>query len=178
MAKLAGQISAWGLDPHRLILILLVGDALAFLFRGEINDGVDCLAWILLMVLYGFESRGHVADPAFLKLIRALRVLIFLIIIAAEFSYLVEEAWLDGVYALEWWLVIALFEFEARFPLRVSRHLGWFRSFGMLILLSMLAVFMIWLARGDWFNALDAMLWSLAFVLIDLELMRGLRTEN
>ena len=157
--------------PHRVLLFLLVVDALAFLFRGEINDGIDCLAWILLMVCYGIETQRPSRNPRILKLIRSVRVWLFLVIIAAELSYLVEEAWLDGIYALEWWLVIALFEFESRCPEWVRNHLIWFRIFGVLILLSMVGVMLAWFGRENWFNVYDALLWSLAFVLIDLDLL-------
>lgn len=152
-----------------LLFFLLCLDAGLFLWRGEWNDGFDCLAWILLLWLYRLELQPAKRTISWGKRLRWMRALLVGVVAFAELSYLLEEAWLDGVYAVEWLLVIGLFEIETRYPFWVRPRQRLFRFLGAILFLSMVLVIILWIVRSEWFNAFDALLWSLVFLLIDLD---------
>ena len=153
------------------LLILLLVNALVFMTRGEFNDSFDSLAWIVLMVLYEIDTgriQGLESGRLQLPWIRNLAVLV---VVFAELSYFFEGAWLDGVYSFLWLLVVALFEFESRYPDAVSAHPQRFRVAGAGLVLGMIGVIGAWISEHAYFNAYDGLIWSLAFLIIDLDLM-------
>jgi hypothetical protein len=97
---------------------------------------------------------------------------VLLAIVTAEFSFVLERSWLDVCYSLQWLAVVALFEWESRFPVTVILHPRLFRALGAVIFVTMMIVIGLWMRRGDWLNAYDAVLWSLAFVLIELQMLK------
>jgi hypothetical protein len=165
------------IQPQRqhkaVILALLLMNAGFFLVRGEFNDSFDSMAWIVLMILYEVDS-GKIDGlfPSALKS-QGVRQAAILVVILAELSYWIEGAWLDGLYSLEWILVVALFELETRRPQWVSVHPFLFRTMGLAIMLSMIGVIGAWLSEGSYFNAYDALLWSIAFLIIDLDILNS-----
>lgn len=153
------------------LLILLMVNAILFLTRGEYNDSFDSLAWIVLMVLYEIET-GKWPDARRLNLnFLWIRNLAVVIVVVAEISYLFEGAWLDGIYSLLWLLVVVLFETESRYPREVATHPRLFRLAGLALVLGMIGVIGAWLMEQSYFNAYDGLIWSLAFLIIDLDLM-------
>lgn len=161
------------LQHKAVILALLLMNAGLFLVRGEFNDSFDSLAWIVLMILYEVDS-GKIDGlvPSSLKA-QPVRQTAVLVVILAELSYWLEGAWLDGLYSLEWILVVALFEFETRMPQWVAMHPFHFRAMGLALMLSMMGVIGAWLSEGSYFNAYDAILWSIAFLIIDLDILNS-----
>lgn len=160
--------------PLRLklgLLTLLLLNAVAFLWRGEYNDSFDSMAWIVLMILYEIESgkTGELKLP-FQRLDWTRKGAVSVVVIA-ELSYLYEGAWLDGVYSLLWLLVVALFEFESRFKSKVTEHPLLFRGAGLCLIVGMIGVIWAWVLERSYFNAYDGVIWSLAFLIIDLDLM-------
>lgn len=151
------------------LLVLLGFNALVFLYLGEWNDGLDSFAWIVLMGLYR-QTPGAPPKNGTFRL-RLLKVLAIAMVVIAEGSYLFEGAWLDVVYALQWLGVLLLFEIEARHPAKVRRYRHGFRLGAAGLFLSMLVVVGLWIDQGDWLTAYDALLWSLAFLVVDLGLL-------
>lgn len=155
----------------KLLLAHLLINAIVFLARGEFNDSFDSLAWIVLMVLYEIET-GRIAGFQTAKIKLAwVRQCAVLTVVLAELSYLWEGAWLDGVYSLLWLMVVALFEFESRCQDKVVAHPQLFRLIGAGLTLGMIGVIGAWLFDRAFFNAYDGLIWSLAFLIIDLDLM-------
>jgi hypothetical protein len=158
--------------PLKIALaLLLLANALLFFTRGEYNDSFDSLAWIVLMVLYEIETGNLPALKASAPPFRWIRNLAVAIVVIAELSYLLEGAWLDGLYSLLWLLVVVLFEIESRYPAEVATHPRLFRTAGLALALGMIGVIIAWLLEGSYFNAYDGVIWSLAFLIIDLDLV-------
>lgn len=154
-----------------VVLALLIVNAGIFLYRGEYNDSFDSLAWIVLMGIY--ELNTGKLEPLFAPKadIQGIRMLAIGVVLVAEISYFFEGAWLDGIYSFEWILVIGLFELETRAPRWVRAHPVIFRGAALMVMTSMLAVIFAWLGEGAYFNAYDALIWSLAFIIIDLDIL-------
>lgn len=155
-----------------LIIGMLLLNALIFLLRGEYNDGFDSLAWISLMTLYEIESQRRFDGLSLSDRLRPLRSLAILVVVFAETSYLFEGAWLDVIYSVQWLLVIALFELETRRPQLVQMHQTRFKLAAVTLALSMAFVVGAWFSQGLLFNGYDALIWTFAFVLIDLNLVK------
>ena len=155
-----------------LIIGLLLLNALIFMLRGEYNDGFDSLAWISLMGLYEIESQQRIDGLSLRDRLRPLRSLAILVVVFAETSYLFEGAWLDVVYSVQWLFVIALVELETRQPHLVRVHLRRFKLAAFTLALSMALVVGVWFSQGLLFNGYDALIWMLAFILIDLDLVK------
>lgn len=154
-----------------LLLALLLINALTFLFRGEWNDSFDSLAWIVLMLLYEIQSGNVLAMHQLHPKLPWIRNLAVLVVVVAETSYLFEGAWLDGVYSLLWLLVVVLFELESRFKQQVVASPWLFRTAAAVLALGMAGVILAWMMNEAYFNAYDGLIWSFAFLIIDLDLM-------
>jgi hypothetical protein len=163
------------MNPTKLklgLLLLLIVNAIAFMVRSEWNDALDSCAWILLMALYEIET-GRIPLDGYHRFDAPwIRNLAILVVVFAETSYFFEGAWLDGIYSLLWLLVLALFESQSRFPAKVAAQTGLFKLAGMTLGIGMAGVIGAWLQQGAWFNAYDALLWTTAFLVIDLDLVR------
>ena len=153
------------------LLLLLVTNATLFLTRGEYNDSFDSMAWIVLMVLYEVETGNLPLLRPSIPHLPWIRQVAVGVVVLAELSYLIEGAWLDGLYSLLWLLVVILFEIESRYPGKVETHPRLFRMAGLSLILGMMGVIGAWLLDGAYFNAYDGLIWSLAFLIIDLDLM-------
>lgn len=155
-----------------IILVLLLINALAFIASGEVNDGIDGLGWLWLLLVYFLKAEQRGLAFVEHRLVGWLNSGVLLAIVFAELSFIVEESWLDVCYSLQWLAVIALFEWESRFPVSVILQPRLFRALGAGIFITMMILIGLWMLRGDWLNAYDAVLWSLAFVLIELQLLK------
>jgi hypothetical protein len=67
--------------------------------------------------------------------------------------------------------VVALFEIESRYPAEVAVRPHLFRLAGLTLILGMMGVIGAWLMEQSYFNAYDGLIWSLAFLIIDLDLV-------
>lgn len=165
--------------PLKIALaLLLLANALLFFTRGEYNDSFDSMAWIVLMVLYEIETGKLPAWKASDQHFRWIRPLAVAIVVIAELSYLLEGAWLDGLYSLLWLLVVVLFEIESHYPSKVADHPRLFRAAGLALALGMMGVIAAWLKEGSYFNAYDGVIWSLAFLIIDLDLVTSALSQS
>lgn len=154
-----------------IVMLLLLINAFVFWQRGEYNDCLDSLAWLALMTLYAIESGSvnlcHRANRNRLLL----RNMVVILIVVAEGSYLVEGAWLDAGYSLIWLGVMLFLEFECRYPQSVVDHPRYHRWIGYGLLFGMSAIIVGWIMEEAYFNAYDGLIWCLAFLIIDLDLM-------
>jgi len=159
------------------LFVLLASNAAFYLYTGTFSEGLDTVAWLVLLVLFELETgsgnRRWVRNMA--GAIHGVRITAAAAIGAAAFGYARDEAWLDVVNIMVWIAVIALLEFEIRRPLIVAAGRVWFAATAATLYAGLGILVMIWAWRGDWFDAYDALLWLTAFATIEMDVLGASR---
>ncbi|HEX6064733.1 MAG TPA: hypothetical protein VFZ04_10965 [Longimicrobiales bacterium] len=161
------------------VFALLASNAVVYAAAGTGNEALDSAAWFVLLVLFEVETglgtvkqhRG--AAPA----IRLIRFLAALAIAAAALGYVRDEAWLDAINATLWIGVVALLEFEVRWPVAAATHRAAFLTVASSLYAALAAIVLVWAWQGEWFDAYDGLLWLVAFVAIELNVQQASRHE-
>lgn len=157
------------------IFALLAVNAGVYAAGGRFSESLDAFAWFALLVLFEIETR----HPRWTRIRRnaialdALRLIAAAGVAIAAFSFIREQEWLDAGNAWLWIGVVAVLELQLRAPALVDHHRRFHAaaSLGLYAALAVLAL--VWLARGEWFEGYDALLWIAAFALIEMDLLRA-----
>ncbi len=102
----------------------------------------------------------------------ALRFSATVAIIASAASHTKENEWPDLINIALWVLVVALIECELRLPQRVARNRRLFTSVAVALYSAIALLIPLWALRGEWFDAYDAVLWLIAFALIEKDALK------
>lgn len=156
---------------------LLAGNAAWFLAVDPWTKGLDAIAWFSLLLLFALEAgnagwldRKHIRGA-----VRILRFAAAAAIVAAAAGYVQHRAWLDAANIGLWILVVVLLECELRFPLAVARRRRLFTLSAIVLYAGIAALVPLWAWRGEWFDAYDAVLWLVAFGLIEMNMLKRAR---
>lgn len=159
------------------VFALLACNAALFLLTGTSSEA---LAWMVLLALFALETghgnrlRGRYAAAV----VRGARLVAATGVVAAAIGYVLERDWLDAVNSLLWIAVVVILEFEVRYPHAVDRHRAWFAAVATTLYAGLGALVLVWAWRGEWFDAYDALLWLIAFVTIEIDVLQLSRVEN
>jgi hypothetical protein len=162
-----------------ILLALLTLNVGLYAFIQNVISTLEDLVWLMLLMMYELEAFPALsAAPKPVR--RIIRDVLIAAIVLIFLEYLRETAWLDITNNLLWFLLIGLMELELRLPqtLQAYHKLYWaamWLTFAGLLLLAML-----WLLRGAWLDAYDALLWIAAFGFIEVDILRffSLRTVD
>lgn len=161
------------------VFALLVCNAVFFLFFGTFRQAVDAIAWLILLALFeletGYGDRLHGRGAA--AVVHGVRLVAAAGVIAAALGYVFEREWFDAVNSLLWIAVVVVLEFEVRYPHAVERHRAWFAGVAATLYAGLGALALAWAWRGEWFDAYDALLWLIAFVTIEIDVLKISRVE-
>jgi hypothetical protein len=161
------------------IFALLAANAGGYALFGRPTEAIDSFAWLTLLALFELET----AYPQWLgrkrvgTLVRAGRLVAGLAVVMAAIGFVHEREWLDAVNATLWIAVVILLEFEVRYLDAVSRHRQLFAGIAGSLYSGMAVLVLIWAWAGEWFDAYDALLWLVAFVALELNVLRTSRTH-
>lgn len=172
------------LTPHRMpqraacikpaLFALLAVNAVIYATAGRAAEGLDALAWFVLLVLFEMETRW----PHWTRVARNAAALDLLRLAAAAgiaiaaAAYLREGEWLDAANAWLWIGVVAVLELEVRLPSLATRNRAAMNVISYLLFGALAAVALAWLTQGAWLDGYDAVLWIAAFALIETDLLR------
>ncbi len=157
-----------------LIFALIGINALVFSVRGTAAEIIDTLAWLTLLTLFEIET----VHPHLLQGVRALRythiarLLAGAAVCIAAAGYVIDRAWIDAANIALWIAVVILLEFELRYPRVVASRRQAFVIIAALLYGGLATMVMAWAWRGEWFDAYDAVLWLIAFLVIEMNLLR------
>jgi len=157
------------------VFALLVLNAGIYLASGTFSDGLDSIAWLTLLALFELETGLAPilrTGPA-VAIVHAIRLVCVAAIGIAAAGYLYNSEWLDAANSGLWIAVVALLEVGVRRPAAVAAQRARFTAAAAMLYAGLLAVVLVWLWRGEWFDAYDAALWLVGFATIEMNVLRA-----
>ena len=140
------------------LLAALAAHAALYAVIGDHTAALDTGGWLLLLLLFVFETRRpRHGVPG---LLRATRLVATVMVAGAAFAYWRDADWLDAINSLLWFAVVVVWELRLR-GARTLRHAA------LALYAGLVAMPLAWLAAGAWFDAWDAVLWLAAYALIE-----------
>jgi hypothetical protein len=158
-----------------VVFALLAWNTLVFVSRGTFSEGLDSIAWLVLLALFELETGAAPAPRKWAAVIHGARLVAAMAIPVAAVGYFLDREWLDTINSALWIAVVAILEIQVRFPAVAARYSVWRGAVVAGLYSGLGAVALVWLWRSDWFSAYDALLWLLAFVTIEINVLQVLR---
>ena len=176
----AGSIAPLHRRFRRAIFALLVGNTAYYVIAGTVSKGLDAAAWFVLLSLFALETGwpGALRTRGARIAVRGARLAAAAAIAAAGIAYLVEKNWLDVLNTALWIAVVVMLEFEVRCPRAVERYRIAFAATAVVLYTGLALLVFAWLWRGEWFDAYDALLWIIAFALIEMDLLKAASADR
>ena len=136
---------------------LLAVNTAWFLAIAPWTKGLDSLAWFTLLMLFALETanRRWLEKLHARGLVHLLRAGVVVAIVVSAYGY-----------------VVILLECELRFAQWVANHRRLFAGSACVLYGAIAALVPLWALRGEWFDAYDAVLWLIAFVLIEMDALK------
>lgn len=160
-----------------LILGLLTVNALIYAVVDTVTTAFDAATWLILLVIYELESSGQKL-PLTEPVLEKIRSGLIAIIVLVFFSYWHDSEWLDVANSLLWFALIAVMELEVRRPAMVLRNANLFWVLTIAIFIGLIVMAGLWLWHTDWLDAYDALLWIVAFGMIEVDLLHFLKRRQ
>lgn len=180
------------------VFALLALNAGIFLSSGTFREGLDSIAWLTLLALFELETGwGKLGRTPFLAnthsvlqdqkkgpdkvcvpfsaifAVHGFRLAALAAVGAAAAGFLYNMEWLDATNSGLWIAVVALLELEVRHPATVTVHRARFITAVVTLYSGLAALVLVWLWRGEWFDAYDAALWLVAFATIEMNVLKA-----
>lgn len=162
--------------PHFKLAIfglLIVNTCLYYVFQ-TLSQGLDSIAWLVLLALFELETElprlltSNWAKSA----VQGTRLTAIAAVAIANAAYLFDDEWLDIVNSVLWLALVILLEFEVRFPQHVAAYTNRYKLTTSLIYGSLALLVLVWMVRGEWLDAYDAVLWIVAYAAIELDFLQ------
>jgi hypothetical protein len=155
------------------VFVLLAVNAVAYALFGRATETIDSLSWFVLLALFELETAHQELWGALraAALVRAARLVAGMAVVIAAAGYFYEREWLDALNATLWIAVVIMLEFEVRYLDKVKRHRQLFGGIATLLYSGLAVLVLAWTGSGEWLDAYDALLWLVAFVAIELNLL-------
>jgi hypothetical protein len=162
------------------IFALLGTNAAGYAWFGRPTEAMDSFAWLVLLALFELETAHprRMGEPRIAALVRVARLIAGAAVVVAAVGFVQEGEALDSVNAMLWIAVVLLLEFEVRYLDAVNRHRRFFAAIAGSLYSGMAVLVAIWAWRGEWFDAYDALLWLVAFVALELNVLRASRAQS
>ena len=179
-----------------VVFALLALNTAIFLNSGTFSAGLDSIAWLTLLALFELETGwGKLGRTPFLAnahsvlriqkkgpekvcvpfspiaAVHGVRLAALAAVGAAAAGFLYNKEWLDAANSGLWIAVVALLELEVRRPVAVAAHRARFAAAAVTLYSGLGLLVLVWLWRGEWFDAYDAALWLVAFAIIEINVL-------
>ena len=176
----AGTLSRPQRGLRIALFALLVCNTAYYLVASTLSKGLDATAWLVLLALFALETGvpGSMRTRGATIAVRGARLAAAAAVLAAGIGYVVERDWLDAVNTALWIAIVAMLEFEVRRPLAVARYRVWFAATATMLYAGLGLLVCAWLWRREWFDAYDALLWLLAFALLEMDVLKAPSADN
>ena len=158
------------------ILVLLTINAVIYAMVDTLTSAIDAWIWLMLLVLYELESNG--AAPMASNTLHAIRNVMIVVIGLVFVSYVHDREWMDVVNSALWFLLIALFELEVRWPDKVFEHQQSYWWATLTVFAGLIAMVIAWAWQSAWLDVYDATLWIVAFGSIEVDIIQVLQRKH
>ena len=162
-----------------VVFALLVLNTGTYLTSGTLSEALDSIAWLTLLALFELETglaRILHTGPA-VAIVHAIRLVCVAAIGIAAAGYVYNSEWLDAANSGLWIAVVALLEVGVRRPAAVAAQRTSYAAAAATLYAGLVAVALVWLWRGEWFDAYDAALWLVGFATIEMNVLRARKAE-
>ncbi len=168
-----------------IIYALLAIDVVLYARYGRLTELIDTAAWLVLLLLFEWETGGWRLPSRWLPALHGVRALAAVAVVVAVIGYALERVWLDFANEAVWLGVVALLELEVRLPPAAVRLHRVRRVLAAALYLALVGFLLTWAAMGfgeddpqaAWLDTWDALLWLVAFVAIELNVF-GIGTHD
>lgn len=157
------------------VYALLALNVALYGLHGTPTEQLDTGAWVLLLLLFEWETGPWPMGSRVRRLVHGLRLLASAAVVASCAAYAMQREWLDLANATTWLAVVVALELEVRVPPARRRFHRARRALTLGLYLALASFLVAWLAiglaeggAGAWLDAWDAGLWLLAFAAIEL----------
>ena len=159
------------------VFALLVLNTGTYLLSGTPGEGLDSVAWLVLLALFQLETgfNGALRAPTILAAVHGVRLAALAAVGVAAAGFLYNNEWLDSVNSLLWIAVVVLLELGVRRPAAVSAQRVRYSAAAAVLYAGLGVLALVWLWRGEWLAAYDAALWLVAFATIELNVLEAAR---
>jgi len=164
-------------NTFKLVLYALLTINIGLFLRdGTLNEALDSLGWVLLLVVFEWETRT--LDQEYLGLWEKIMIWLLQLIgyglaINAARVYLITDEWVDFANATIWLLVCCTIVYDVFVPGEFG-SLEWKIRNGCKILLyvGLLVIAVYWGVTSDWLDFYDASLWILCFFMVEMNIFK------
>ena len=165
--------SSWYPWLKLTVFALLACNAAVFSLAGTFTEALDAGAWLTLLALFELEtgSGDRIRGRREAAIVHGARLIAAAAVVGAALGYVFDNGWLDAVNSALWIAVVVLLELEVRYPGTVKRHRSAFAASAATLYTGLAALVLVWACRSEWFDAYDALLWLIAFVTIELNVL-------
>ena len=166
------------------IYALLAGNVALYASAGTATETLDTAAWVLLLLLFEWETGGWRLPRWSRPMLRATRAVAGTAVVWACIDYGLDGEWLDFANAATWLGVVLALELELRVPAARRRFQQLRRALAWLLYAALACFALAWWghafagATEAWLDAWDASLWLAAFVAIELNVFGLAATES
>lgn len=157
---------------------LLACNTAYYLSAGTLSKGLDAAGWFVLLLLYAREASGAASlrTARAAVALRAIRLIAAAAVCAASIAYVIERDSLDAINSGLWIAVVVLLEVEVRRPREVARYRPWFAAAAAMLYTALALLVLAWGWRREWLDAYDALLWLVAFAIIEMDVLATRQT--
>lgn len=159
------------------ILLLLTFNAGMYAVVDTPTTAADAGAWLMLLAMYELQTHSN-GFPVSEAVLRTVRSGLIGLIALVFFSYWHDSEWLDVANSLLWFGLIAIMELEVRRPAMIFKYANLFWLLTILIFSGLIVVAGLWLWQQAWLDAYDALLWIIAFCLIEVDILQFLQRKR
>ncbi len=162
------------MSKFKLIVVGLI--AINVVIYAVVNNfigALDSLTWLILLVLYELDANfyGLMAE----KKQHRIRTFLIMVIALVFFAYVHGHEWLEVINFLFWLALIALLELEVRLPDKVANYRLSYWWATVIVFIGLIGVVIAWAWQSAWLDVYDAIVWIIAFGLIEVDINRVLK---
>lgn len=160
---------------------LLFVNMILFFMEQTIIEGIESLAWLVLLVLLEWETSqldkdySSLAEKLFLQIGRFVA---YILIVYSAYEYgtsaYIEENGILDIYNAAIWIAVAfLIEYEIFYEKHFHHIAVKFLGFIKITLyVSLFIIAILWQIGGEWLDFYDAALWIVCFFFIELNILQ------